>query len=69
MAERPAVGWITSRILVAVLPEGDIGAGLSRLGTGLLFIWAYLELTAGANYFRKALGAAVLIAIALSYFQ
>ena len=33
-----------------------------------LFAWAYLELTEGVNYFRKTLGAVVLVGIVVSFF-
>jgi hypothetical protein len=37
---------------------GDYGEAVSRLG---LAIFAYLELTAGVNWFRRLLGAGVLV--------
>ena len=35
----------------------------SNLATSFLVVWAYLEITSGVNYFRRALGVAVLIYI------
>lgn len=34
----------------------------------VLFAWAYLELTEGVNYFRKLLGAVVLIGVTVGFF-
>lgn len=40
-----------------------------RLQSAVLFTWAYLELTQGASYFRKVLGAIVLAIIVASFFM
>lgn len=39
----------------------------SNLATSFLVVWAYLEITSGVNYFRRALGVAVLIYIIVGW--
>lgn len=41
---------------------------VSSLQSAVLFAWAYLELTQGVNYFRKTLGAAVLLVVVIGFF-
>jgi hypothetical protein len=36
---------------------------LQILAFGMIFVWAWLELTQGINYFRRALGLVVLVGI------
>ena len=38
------------------------------LQSAVLFAWAYLELTQGTSYFRKTLGAIILLAITVGFF-
>ena len=42
---------------------------IRQLNTAVLFAWAYVELTQGSSYFRKALGAIVLIFVIISFFR
>ena len=65
----PLWGWIILKLFALVVAQGHLRSVCEQLGTVLLFTWAYLELTRGINYFRRALGLAVLIAIILSYLK
>jgi hypothetical protein len=57
----PLIVWIVTSLLTLVFPSGTINTVLSFLANGSLFTWAWLELFEGVNYFRRALGLAVLI--------
>lgn len=63
----PLTGWIICKLLAMVIPAGHLQTGSARLSTALIFVWAYLELTSGVNYFRKLLGLIVL-AVTISGF-
>lgn len=41
---------------------------VAMVQSAFLFTWAYLEFTQGVNYFRKMLGAVVLIGVTISFF-
>jgi hypothetical protein len=58
------MGW-----LVSFLTSGLIQTLGHTVFTVAIIIWAYLELTKGANLFRKVLGGAVLIVISFSLFN
>lgn len=54
--------WIISTVLSRVLPYGQLNFVAALVSFGSLFTWAWLELFHGVNYFRRTLGAIVLIA-------
>lgn len=56
----PIVIWATAFIL-SQLFSGTIGKTMSVIAFGSIFTWAWLEIFMGVNYFRRALGLAVLI--------
>jgi hypothetical protein len=58
-------GWVLCR-LDSLLVNGNAENIVSYLGTFLLAIWAVLEITQGASYFRRMLGGIVLFAILTS---
>ncbi len=62
-------GWIILEVIKMFLSNGRLKTGFEQLGTATLFAWAYFEITKGVNYFRKALGAVVLIVIAFGFFR
>ncbi|NEU75280.1 hypothetical protein PI95_022635 [Hassallia byssoidea VB512170] len=62
----PIILWVTASLLKLVFPTGEINTGLDVLAFGSLFTWAWLELFQGVNYFRRALGLGVLIAVMVS---
>lgn len=60
--------WMILAILIWLMGSTTFVAGLRLLQSTVLFSWAYLELTSGASYFRKALGAVVMAAVVAGYF-
>lgn len=58
--------WIFASILKIFIKHGYLMRMLDVLALGSLFTWAYLELADGVNYFRRILGAGVLIYIIFS---
>jgi len=63
----PLLGWMVFTILSWILPDGRLGNASESLGRAFLFTWGYLELTAGVNYFRRALGAVAIVFVLLSF--
>lgn len=59
----PLWTWLIATLLKLVAPPGVIQSGLEAIAFGALFTWAWLELFDGVNYFRRALGAIVLLFI------
>ncbi|MBH8565484.1 hypothetical protein I8748_25475 [Nostoc sp. CENA67] len=66
MPNLPLIVWAVTTILTLIFTTGKINTVLEVLSNGSLFTWAWLELFEGVNYFRRALGLAVLIAILAS---
>ena len=62
----PISVWFLASASKLIFPTGDINAGLNLIAVVSLFIWAMLELLVGVNYFRKGLGAIVLVALTMS---
>jgi hypothetical protein len=62
----PIVIWGVASLLRLIFKTGQIDFGLNLLATGALLVWAILELFQGVNYFRRALGAIVLIGLLVS---
>ncbi|MDB5177851.1 MAG: hypothetical protein JWO61_234 [Candidatus Saccharibacteria bacterium] len=60
--------WLVATILNMFIHDGKVHSDLSLLGGAILFAWAYLELTQGASYFRRLLGAIILLAVIMGYF-
>ncbi|MEH2083655.1 MAG: hypothetical protein V7K89_27895 [Nostoc sp.] len=61
MPNPPLILWIVASLLTLVFTTGKINIVLDFLANGALFTWAWMELFQGVNYFRRALGLAVLI--------
>ncbi len=59
----PLIVWIVTSLLTLIFTTGKINIALDVVASGSLFTWAWLELFQGVNYFRRALGLAVLIGI------
>ena len=66
MPNLPLIVWIVASILSLIFTSGKINTVLDVLANGSLYTWAWLELFQGVNYFRRALGLAVFIAIIVS---
>jgi hypothetical protein len=62
----PLWTWITATFLKFIFTQGPVFEGLDAIAFGSLFTWAWLELFEGVNYFRRALGALVLIGAIVS---
>lgn len=65
----PLAGWFVCKLLALILKDGKVHTGFESLGMALIFVWAYLEITSGKSYFRRALGAAIMIILVLGYFK
>jgi len=59
----PIIGWFLFYILSILDFLNDYSQLFSSISTAFLFTWAYLEFTQGVNYFRRILGAIVIIFI------
>jgi hypothetical protein len=57
----PLWTWIATTLLKFVFTKGSFFEVLDAIAFGSLFTWAWLELFDGVNYFRRALGAIVLV--------
>ncbi|MEH2060150.1 MAG: hypothetical protein V7K97_29250 [Nostoc sp.] len=66
MPNLPLIVWIVASLLSLIFTSGKTNTVLDLLANGSLFTWAWLELFQGVNYFRRALGLAVLIGIIAS---
>ncbi|WP_138503337.1 hypothetical protein [Nostoc sp. PA-18-2419] len=62
----PIILWAVASLLTLVFTSGKINVVLDVVANGSIFTWAWLELFQGVNYFRRALGLAVFIAIIVS---
>ncbi len=62
------IGVITS-LLKMVFTTGKLHTGLDTIAFGTLFTWAWEELFQGVNYFRRALGAVVLLGLIVDKLQ
>lgn len=69
MPNLPVIVWVTASVLQAVTPAGKIDTGLEIIAFGAGFTWAWEELFQGVNYFRRALGLFVLVALVASKIQ
>lgn len=68
MPNVPLIGWMAFK-LATYLPFSDaFKEGFSFTSTAFLFAWAYLEITSGVNYARRALGAIVMALILIPKF-
>jgi hypothetical protein len=65
----PLLVGITASVLSLIVKSGNIHIGLEAVAFGSLFTWAWQELFEGVNYFRRALGLLVLIAVIASRFS
>ncbi len=61
MPNLPILVWLTATLLSLTPTSTGIHTGLQAIAFGSLFTWAWQELFEGVNYFRRALGLAVLI--------
>lgn len=59
----PLIVWGVATSLQLLPTSGKVHTGLDLIAFGSLFTWAWQELFDGVNYFRRALGAIVLIGL------
>ena len=64
----PLILWAIFRLVYRAYPDKTFSGGCSFLADCFLFLWAYLELTSGVNYFRRVLGLIVMIMIVTAKF-
>jgi hypothetical protein len=69
MPNLPIIIWVVVSLLKTVYKTGKINLGLDILAVSSLFIWAIQELFQGVNYFRRGLGAIILIWLMVSKIQ
>lgn len=65
----PLLVGITATVLNLIVRSGNIHIAIDAIAFGSLFTWAWQELFEGVNYFRRALGLLVLIAVIASRFS
>ena len=63
----PILGWFVFTIL-SKFTNGSLATASSRIASAFIFVWAYLEVTEGANYLRRGLGLIVMIFLVSSFF-
>jgi hypothetical protein len=66
MPNLPIIIWAVLSLLKIVYKTGTINLGLDILASVSLSVWAVQELFQGVNYFRRGLGAIVLIGLIAS---
>jgi hypothetical protein len=69
MPNLPIVIWAVVSLLKTVYKTGKVNLGLDVIAFSSLFVWAVQELFQGVNYFRRGLGAIVLIGLMVSTIQ
>ncbi len=65
----PIIGWFVFMVISLLLPSGSMEAGFANISKAFLFLWAYMEITDGASYFRRFLGVVVILLVIKSYFN
>jgi hypothetical protein len=62
----PIIAYFVLQVLrLALSGLPTIDHILQVLAFGMIFVWSWLELTQGVNYFRRALGLIVLVVVVL----
>lgn len=64
----PIYIWSIASIAKLIFPTGSINGTLDLVATIALFIWSGAELFQGDSYFRRTLGALVLLGLIISRF-
>jgi hypothetical protein len=62
----PIIIWLSVTLLKFFFKTGPTKIALDILAFGSLLYWSFLEITQGADYFRRDLGVIVLIALITS---
>jgi len=64
----PILGWFIFMIIGYFIAAGALRDGVTILSGAFLFLWAYLEITDGATFFRRFIGATIMIAVVIGFF-
>ncbi|MGG6237286.1 hypothetical protein ACQ4N7_01500 [Nodosilinea sp. AN01ver1] len=59
----PAIVAVTATLLQAVLPTSRLQTVVTLIAFGTWYTWAWQELFAGVNYFRRSLGLLTLVGL------
>ncbi len=65
----PLWAWIIFSVAAMIVVRGWVHNGLHLLAQASLFTWAYMEIRSGESLFRRALGAAAMVTIAVGFFR
>jgi hypothetical protein len=65
----PLVGWGIFKLLSMIVSRGHVQTGFAMLSSAFLFTWAFLEITKGANHFRRLLGLLAFVIVVVGYFK
>ena len=65
----PIIIWVAATLLKLVVKTGQLKIALDLLAFGSISYWSFLEISQGANYFRRDLGVIVAIALIASLLQ
>lgn len=61
--------WAAAELASFLIGQGKLESAIHWVGSAALIIWALLEIFQGVNYFRRALGAVVLLVTVGSIFK
>lgn len=61
----PLIGWAVFRA-VSFFSESR---GYGVIADAFLFLWAYLEITQGVNYFRRSMGVIIIVLVVMNFFR
>jgi hypothetical protein len=59
----PLIVGLVATILQTIMPSGTWQTGVGLVAFGVWFTWAWQEIFAGVNYFRRSLGVVVLVSL------
>lgn len=62
----PLYLWLVFLVVSRIIKTGTVHDGAGFVSTAFLLIWAYLELTEGASYFRRAVGLTVFVSVVVA---
>lgn len=65
----PLYCWLAFTLFSLIAPAGRFKTGTEHLATAFIFVWAYLETTAGTTYFRRLTGIVVSFIIVYGFFS
>jgi len=57
----PIIVWAVATLASKLITQGRPHQALTLIAFGAIFVWAWLEIFFGVNYFRRALGLTILV--------